>query len=124
MIIKRKKDSKARIRSWAVDSKEGIKIYSIDKENNHIQLELSGESLYTLETEYEVLCANEPEKLKHVDQHFVMELNLDDYRDRKFSIITDDMKGNVIHIEKEIVVKLSIQELNRIYDFLKENKLQ
>lgn len=101
-----------------MDGKEDIKLYNIDKENNIIQLEAIGGNLADLTTEYEIINDYDKSNFEGKEQFFVIDVGLNDYKPRKFTVITKDSDGNVIHTQ-DISARLSVVETKSIIEFIK-----
>lgn len=97
-----------------------MKLYSLDKENNVVQLEAIGGSLAKFETEYEIINKDNPNNLEGVEQFFILEIALDDkdYKRVKCFVLTKNKEGDIIHRENISEVNVSLQEKVKIRKFI------
>ena len=78
MIIIRNEIDKTDVLDSVIGCEDDLKLYSLDKENNVVQLEAIGGSLAKFETEYEIINKDNPNNLEGVEQFFILEIALDD----------------------------------------------
>lgn len=123
MIIIRKDIKKSCVLDAVIGSEKDLKLFSLDRRNNVIELEARGGSLAKFETRYELLYEDEPDKLKDIEQFFIVKVNPKDFKDMKISVLTCDNQGNVIHTEKLEKVYIGVQEKLVIKRFLEHNDL-
>ena len=96
MIVTKRSNMKSCVTNPIMKDENDIKTYAIDKENRIIKLEILGGNLVAFETEYEHY--NE-DNMDNVEQHFIIDINLDDNSILKSSVITNDKDGKNIQIE-------------------------
>ena len=115
MIVTKRNNMKSCVTNPRMKDENDIKTYAIDKENRIIKLEILGGNLVAFETEYEHY--NE-DNMDNVEQHFIIDINLEDNSILKSSVITNDKDGKIIHIE-ELNVTYALYEKNCISRYLK-----